>query len=104
MPQAKSPMRNLPMASGSAPVHALHLRNGEPGQQRSRGWKRVEGSQILPVGDKPLKDAPRQVVRVVDSPVASTSWAVSNNSRKMLVAASPGSCSKMSLAMAKIGQ
>ena len=40
----------------------------------------------------------------LSTPVASIRWAVSRSPRKSPAAVSPGICSKMSLAMAKMGQ
>ena len=52
---------------GIGPVHALQLGDGQPGQQRRRRGQRVEGRQVLAVGDEPLEDAAGQVVGVVDA-------------------------------------
>ena len=59
VPQAKSAIRRLHMASASGPVHALHLGDGKPGQQRRRRRKSIEGGEVFPIGDEALEDAAR---------------------------------------------
>ena len=85
------------------PVHALQLGDGQPGQQCRRRGQGVEGGQVLAVGNKSLEDAAGQVVGV-STPVALTAWAVCLSRRRMSAASPDGSCSRMSLAMAKMAQ
>ena len=76
MPQAKSPMRSLPMASGSA-QSISELGVWEPGvcslatasraRRAADSGAGVEGGQVLAVGDEPLEDAPGEVVGVGDA-------------------------------------
>ena len=47
---------------GVAPVHVVHLADGQPGQQKRRCGQGVKGSQIFAVGNQALEDAPSQVV------------------------------------------
>ena len=52
---------------GVSPVHALHLGDGQAGQQGGGGGQGVEGGQVLAVGDQPLENAAGEVVSVVDA-------------------------------------
>ena len=49
---------------GIRPVHLVQQGNRQAGEQGGRGRERVEGRQVLPVGDQPLEDAAGQVVGV----------------------------------------
>ena len=67
MPQAKSATRSLPIDFWVGPVDALQLGDRQTRQQRRRRGQRVEGRQVLAVGDQPLEYAASQVVGVVDA-------------------------------------
>ena len=65
MPQAEVADAQLAYGLWAGPVHALHLGDGEPGQERGRGGQGVEGGEVLAVRDEALEDAASQVMGVV---------------------------------------
>ena len=54
-------------AVGVRPIQVVQQRHREARQQRGRRRKRVEGGEVLPIGDEPLEDAPGEVVGVRDA-------------------------------------
>ena len=89
---------------GIRPVNALHLGDGQPGQQRRRRRQGVEGGQVLAVSDESLWKMRPVRSWALSTPVASTAWAVYLSLRRMSAASPEGNCSRMSLAMAKMAQ